>query len=56
MDDLDIERLSELKPADRQAIKIKAVETLNEIGRVIPSEEGTREPESPRWGAQDDLG
>ena len=47
VDDLDIEGLSKLKPADRQAIKNKAVETLNEIRRAIPSEEGTREPESP---------
>ena len=47
VDDLDIEGLSKLKPADRQAIKNKAVETLNEIRRVIPSKEGTREPESP---------
>ena len=38
VDDLDIEGISKLKPADRQAIKDKAIETLNEIRKVIPSD------------------
>ena len=47
MDDLDIEGISKLKPADRQVIKDKAIETLNEIRKVIPSDQGPREPQSP---------
>ena len=47
VDDLDIEGISKLKPVDRQAIKDKAIETLNEIRKVIPSDEGPRAPQSP---------
>ena len=47
VDDLDIEGISKMKPADRQAIKDKAMEALQEIRKVIPSDEGPRVPQSP---------